>query len=56
MIQLFKFLQKKDLLLFYQFQKPETSIVYSVHNSINPKEENIEQLIKEKILSIKLKI
>ena len=50
----FKFLQKKDL-AFLPISNKETSIVYSVI-ILNQKEENIEQLIKEKILNIKLKI
>ena len=53
MIQLFKFLQKRTL-AFLPISNNETSIVYSIHNSID-KKENIEELIKDKNLNIKLK-
>ena len=37
---------KKGPLAFLPISNKETSIVYSIHNSINKKEENIEELIK----------
>ena len=37
---------KKGPLAFLPISNKETSIVYSIHNSINKKEENIEKLIK----------
>jgi len=39
---------KKGPLAFLPISNKETSIVYSIHNSINQKKENIEQLIKDK--------
>ena len=39
---------KKGPLAFLPISNKETSIVYSIHNSINPKKENIEQLIRDK--------
>jgi len=38
---------KKGPLAFLPISNNETSIVYSVHNSINKKKENIEELIKD---------
>ena len=44
----FQIFTKKGPLAFLPISNRETSIVYSVHNSNNQKEENIEQLIKDK--------
>ena len=51
----FQIFTKKGPLAFLPISKRETSIVYSVHNSINQKEENIEQLIKDKNFKYKIK-
>ena len=52
---LFLKLVKKREVLFLPISKRETSIVYSVHNSINKKEEDIEKLIKDKNFMYKIK-
>ena len=46
---------KKGPLAFLPISNRETSIVYSVHNSNNRREENIEQLIKEKNFKYKIR-
>jgi 2-octaprenyl-6-methoxyphenol hydroxylase len=51
----FQIFTKKGPLAFLPISKEETSIVYSVYNSINQKEENIEQLIKDKNFKYKIK-
>jgi len=51
----FQIFTKKGPLAFLPISKRETSIVYSMHNSINQKEENIEQLIKDKNFKYKIK-
>ena len=45
---------KKGPLAFLPISNTETSIVYSVYNSNNQKEENIEQLIKDKNFKYKI--
>ena len=45
---------KKGPLAFLPISNKETSIVYSVHNPINQKKENIEQLIKNKNFKYKI--
>ncbi len=44
----FQIFTKKGPLAFLPISSKETSVVYSVHNSNNKKDENIEQLIKDK--------
>ena len=51
----FQIFTKKGPLAFLPISKRETSIVYSVHNSINKKEEDIEKLIKDKNFMYKIK-
>ena len=51
----FQIFTKKGPLAFLPISNKETSIVYSVHNSSNQKEENIEQLIKDKNLKYKIR-
>ena len=51
----FQIFTKKGPLAFLPISKRETSIVYSVYNSNNQKEENIEQLIKDKNFKYKIK-
>ena len=51
----FQIFTKKGPLAFLPISKRETSIVYSMHNSINQKEKNIEQLIKDKNFKYKIK-
>ena len=46
---------KKGPLAFLPISNNETSIVYSVHNSINKKKENIEELIKDYNFKYKIK-
>jgi len=46
---------KKGPLAFLPISNKETSIVYSIHNSINPKKENIEQLIRDKNFKYKIR-
>jgi len=46
---------KKGPLAFLPISNRETSVVYSVHNSNDSKDENIEQLIKEKNFKYKIK-
>ena len=45
---------KKGPLAFLPISNTETSVVYSVYNSNNQKEENIEQLIKDKNFKYKI--
>ena len=51
----FQIFTKEGPLAFLPISKRETSIVYSVHNSNNQKEKNIEQLIKDKNFKYKIK-
>ena len=51
----FQIFTKKGPLAFLPISSKETSIVYSVHNLDNLKEENIEQLIKDKNFKYKIK-
>ncbi len=44
----FQIFTKKGPLAFLPISNEETSVVYSVHNSNNKKDENIEKLIKDK--------
>jgi len=46
---------KKGPLAFLPISNRETSVVYSVHNSNDSKDENIEQLIKDKNFKYKIK-
>ena len=46
---------KKGPLAFLPISNRETSVVYSVHNSNNTKDKNIEQLIKDKNFKYKIK-
>ena len=55
MIPQFKFLQKKGPLAFLPISNRETSVVYSVYNSNNQNDENIEQLIKDNNFKYKIR-
>jgi hypothetical protein len=50
-----KFLQKKDLWLFCQFQIKKLLSCIPVHNSNNREEENIQELIKDKNFRYKIR-
>jgi 2-octaprenyl-6-methoxyphenol hydroxylase len=51
----FQIFTKDGPLAFLPISNRETSIVYSVHNSINKKEKNIEKLIKDKNFKYKIR-
>ena len=51
----FQIFTKKGPLAFLPISNEETSIVYSIHNSMDQKKENIEQLIKDKNFRYKIK-
>jgi 2-octaprenyl-6-methoxyphenol hydroxylase len=51
----FQIFTKKGPIAFLPISNRETSIVYSIHNSTNQKNENIEQLIKDKNFKYKIR-
>ena len=51
----FQIFTKKGPLAFLPISNKKTSIVYSVHNSNNQKEENIKKLIKDKNFNYKIR-
>jgi 2-octaprenyl-6-methoxyphenol hydroxylase len=51
----FQIFTKKGPLAFLPISNRETSVVYSIHSSNNKKNENVEQLIKDKNFKYKIK-